>query len=236
MLRLRSMARLASHSGVAATAPSLGLVVMTGDACVLPCKKNRPLPDALKRAWTIVTVLAERLGDDRLAQQHKGAQSGNEDHHQPQQVRRVSDEAAQVYPLFASGWGRSNIMTKGPLTIKSSDRDSTCGKSQQFVVDSAICSWGISRDVGEKSAEQGLRSVIPRRTEIRQAGAPVCRGIAYRSHNPVFNQRGLAACASPAAKVSSWRSRASNLLSNSLRMACSFLSALASSLSCAVNC
>jgi len=84
MLRLRPVARLAGHVRVPAGGPDLGFVVMTGNAGVLAGEGYRPLADALQRARAIVTILAERLGDYRLAHEQKQAHGGDENRHQPQ--------------------------------------------------------------------------------------------------------------------------------------------------------
>jgi len=68
MLGQRSVAGLAGYVRVPAARPSLGLVIMATDTSVLAGEGNGALANHCERARAIVPVLAERLGDDRLAQ------------------------------------------------------------------------------------------------------------------------------------------------------------------------
>ncbi len=71
MFRLRLMAGFAGDVGVAAAGAKLGLIVMAGDAGVLTGKGHRPLADHFERAWAIVAILTERLGDHGLPEQQE---------------------------------------------------------------------------------------------------------------------------------------------------------------------
>jgi len=100
VLCLRTVASLAGHVGVPATGARFGFVVMTGHAGILAREGDWPLPDSIERTRAIVTILAESLGDYRLAHQQKHDDSGNQDRHQPQKVRSIVSSAAHFESPF----------------------------------------------------------------------------------------------------------------------------------------
>jgi hypothetical protein len=103
MLSLWPVAGLAGYVGVTAGGSDLGLFIMAADTSVLAGEGNGTLANHCERARAIVPILAERLGDDRLAQQQKDSHGGDENYHQPRQMERVSKKTAQECPLLLSG-------------------------------------------------------------------------------------------------------------------------------------
>jgi hypothetical protein len=73
VLRQGPVTGFACYVSVLASGARLGFAIMADNAGVLPSVGNLPLANQVKRAGTIVAVLAESLGDDLAAHHQKYA-------------------------------------------------------------------------------------------------------------------------------------------------------------------
>jgi len=103
VLRQRTVAGFAGDVRVFSRRARLTFVCVAHQAGVLSGEGDGMLADEIQRAWPVMPVLAEGLGNDRASDHQENRHRGEQDERRPNQVSGIAKHAPHNAPPFPGG-------------------------------------------------------------------------------------------------------------------------------------